>query len=154
MNPKIQCILLTTDLSDASWAALPFAAQLVRDTGARLHVGCVLHEPFDSSPLADRDAVQEAQQASTRRARSQIMARIEEEIPGSDVGIHLFHSSNAVKEIIACAREINADLITMATHGRTGLKGLLLGSTTEKVIHQAKIPVLTVPAVPMTDVWP
>ncbi len=47
-----------------------------------------------------------------------------------------------VTEILACAREVGADLIAMTTHGRTGLGRLLFGSVAEAVLRQAEIPVL------------
>ncbi len=42
------------------------------------------------------------------------------------------------------AREANADLIAMGTHGRSGLRHLLLGSTAQRVVQHAPCPVLTV----------
>ena len=47
-------------------------------------------------------------------------------------------------EIVHAARERGADLIVMATHGRTGLQHVLLGSVAEKVVRLAPCPVLTV----------
>lgn len=44
--------------------------------------------------------------------------------------------------IIAAAEEVGADLIFMASHGRRGISGLLLGSETQKVLTHSKIPVL------------
>jgi nucleotide-binding universal stress UspA family protein len=46
--------------------------------------------------------------------------------------------------IVRLARERNADLIVMATHGRTGLEHVVLGSVAEKVVRLAPCPVLTV----------
>ena len=51
---------------------------------------------------------------------------------------------NLFPEIIATARELKADLIVIATHGRTGLKHLTLGSTAEKTVRHAPCPVLVV----------
>lgn len=48
---------------------------------------------------------------------------------------------NAVAEILAGAREADADLIAMTTHGRGGLGRLLFGSVAEAVLRQAEIPV-------------
>ena len=42
------------------------------------------------------------------------------------------------------ARELGADLIVMGTHGRTGLRRLLMGSVAERVVREAPCPVLTV----------
>jgi nucleotide-binding universal stress UspA family protein len=52
-------------------------------------------------------------------------------------------SGDAVDEIILFAQDINADLIVMATHGRSGLSHILMGSTAEHVIRKASCPVLT-----------
>jgi nucleotide-binding universal stress UspA family protein len=46
-----------------------------------------------------------------------------------------------VREIVAAAGEIDADLIAMTTHGRSGLRRLLFGSVAEEVLRQAEIPV-------------
>jgi nucleotide-binding universal stress UspA family protein len=48
-------------------------------------------------------------------------------------------------EILAVADEIRADLLVIATHGRSGFQRLILGSVTEKVLRQATCPVLSVP---------
>src|SRR5262249_52219519 len=49
----------------------------------------------------------------------------------------------AAAEILAAAREMNTDLIVMGTHGRTGLRRLLMGSVAEEVVRRASCPVLT-----------
>ena len=49
------------------------------------------------------------------------------------------------EDIINTAKIWEADLIVMGTHGRTGLKELLMGSVATYVIHHSKIPVMTVP---------
>jgi nucleotide-binding universal stress UspA family protein len=48
------------------------------------------------------------------------------------------------KSIVALAEEHKADTIIMGSHGRTGLKRLLMGSVTEKVIGNAPCPVLVI----------
>jgi len=48
------------------------------------------------------------------------------------------------KAIIGAAEDFEADLIVMATHGHTGLNRALLGSTTERVVRESPVPVLTV----------
>jgi len=50
------------------------------------------------------------------------------------------------EEILAAAREGNADLIVIGTHGRKGLPRALLGSVAEKVVRMSPVPVLTVRA--------
>ncbi len=53
---------------------------------------------------------------------------------------------HAAEEIIKTAQDINADLIAMSTHGRSGLGRWALGSITDKILRESKIPVLTVRA--------
>ena len=50
----------------------------------------------------------------------------------------------AYKEIVRYARQENIDLIVIATHGRTGLNHLMMGSVAEKVVRFSPVPVLTV----------
>ena len=54
----------------------------------------------------------------------------------------LVESDDVHKEILAIARKKKCDLICMASHGRRGLAGILLGSETQKVLTHSKIPVL------------
>jgi nucleotide-binding universal stress UspA family protein len=56
----------------------------------------------------------------------------------------VFVTGRAYMEIVGRAKELEIDLITLATHGRTGLSHLVFGSTAEKIIRLAPCPVLTV----------
>lgn len=53
---------------------------------------------------------------------------------------------HAAEKIIKIAHDVNADLIAMSTHGRSGLRKWALGNITDKVLHESSIPVLTVRA--------
>ena len=64
-----------------------------------------------------------------------------------DENVHVEHrleEGDAAKRILEVAQEIQAGLIVMGTHGRTGLGRLLLGSVAEHVLRKATCPVLTV----------
>lgn len=75
------------------------------------------------------------------------LARVSEEIQRPNVTIKtIVAAGNAAEEILKAAEEINADLIAMSTHGRSGLRRLAFGSVTDKVLHGARIPVLMVRA--------
>lgn len=54
---------------------------------------------------------------------------------------------HAYTEIVEAAAEWDADLVVMATHGRSGLDRYLLGSTTERTLRETDVPVLCVPRV-------
>lgn len=56
------------------------------------------------------------------------------------------NAGHAAEEILKVAKEINADMIAMSTHGRSGLSRLAFGSVTDKVLRGAGMPVLTVRA--------
>ena len=58
----------------------------------------------------------------------------------------LVASGNASEEILKAADEINADLIAMSTHGRSGWRRIAFGSITDKILHGSKVPVLMVRA--------
>jgi nucleotide-binding universal stress UspA family protein len=73
-------------------------------------------------------SMQEAARKSGASATAKVV--IEPNIPG--------------EIIIAAAREANVDLIVMGTHGRTGIKRLVLGSVAEHVLRHAPCPVVTV----------
>ena len=68
---------------------------------------------------------------------------MEKELVPRSISIVMRHG-HAATEIVKAARELNADLIVMSTHGRTGMKHVLLGSVTEKVVRMSPCPVLTV----------
>jgi nucleotide-binding universal stress UspA family protein len=58
-------------------------------------------------------------------------------------------TGEAPREIIGVAQEVQADLIAMTTHGRTGLRRLLFGSVAEAVLRAAPVPVFVVRAAPV-----
>lgn len=60
--------------------------------------------------------------------------------------MRIMRTGNAAHEIIAAAADLKTDLIVMATHGRTGVPHLFLGSVAERVVREAPCPVLTVRA--------
>jgi nucleotide-binding universal stress UspA family protein len=82
------------------------------------------------------------------------MQRFAESEAGGSVPMQFdIGEGEAAAEILARARAMPSDLIVMGTHGRSGFERLVLGSVTEKVIHKASCPVLTVPR-PMADAVP
>ena len=55
-------------------------------------------------------------------------------------------TGNAADEIIKVSQEINADMVAMSTHGRSGISRWALGSITDKVLRKGNVPVLVVRA--------
>jgi nucleotide-binding universal stress UspA family protein len=141
----LHTILFPTDFSERSEAVFPFACSLARDQGARLLVLYVDPPPAFHGEVVDRreeDEYYEPLWAQLRRYQA----------PGPNVRVeHHMEEGHPTEEILRVAREEKCDLIILATHGRTGLRRLLMGSVAEEVVRRASCPVLTVSAPPPAD---
>jgi nucleotide-binding universal stress UspA family protein len=137
----IRNILAPTDFSVHSDAALHFAAALARDYRARLVLLHVIPVPI-APPI---DGAIAAPAVSTQ---DELRDRLEAvELPGVDVDRRLIHG-NPVSAIIDAAGDLPSDLIVMGTHGRGGIRRLLMGSVAEGVLRKAPCPVLIVKGLP------
>ena len=143
---------MPTDGSKLSTGAVTQAVDFARATGARLTTLCVMPE-FLVRPTAGFTLPESMlepvrkQLEAERRAESQaIVDRVCAEAAAAGVACAgVLASSDAPYEaIIKQATESKCDLIIMASHGRRGLQGILLGSETQKVLTHSKIPVLVV----------
>jgi universal stress protein A len=129
-------ILLPVDFSDFSDVALERTSKLIAGHEEReVHFLFVLHTPTDTSTWSgDPDA--EMQQRLEELVRD-----FQPRLPGqTKATVCKGHPST---EICRYAASHECDLIVMATHGRTGLKHMLLGSTAEQVVRHAPCAVLT-----------
>jgi len=141
-------ILLATDFSEPSERAADAAAVLAEQLGAKV---TLLHS-FDPDPLVPPGAIpkpQEFREKITKEMTEAIRTRLEE-LRGTrlarakDVDIAVVTHRSPATAIVEHAKEIGADLIIVATSGRTGLSHLLIGSVAEKVVRHAHCPVLAV----------
>jgi nucleotide-binding universal stress UspA family protein len=130
-----QRILCPVDFSEASTKALLFAERLARETGADL----ILLHAFDAPASYDAAGQYEP-------ARPEIKHQFDELTPvHPEVRLERIMHAGAAGEVICwLAQERNCDLIVMGTHGRTGLRSLLLGSVAEHVVRHARCPVTVV----------
>jgi nucleotide-binding universal stress UspA family protein len=134
----VHTILYPTDFSERAQQAFPLACSLARDCGARVVVLYVMPPPMGHEELeARRDP--EGYYGRMWKALREMRA------PKEDVHVeHRLEEGDAPDRIVAVAQEIQAGLIVMGTHGRTGLPRLVLGSVAEQVLRTAACPVLTV----------
>jgi nucleotide-binding universal stress UspA family protein len=135
-------VLHPTDFSERSEAAFQLACGVVTDGGRLvvLHVASAAR----GSPVAQPGGYHEGLRNDLQRLQA------------PDPETHLerrLEEGDAAAEIVRVAHEINADLIVMGTHGRTGLARLLVGSVTEEVLLKAPCPVMTVKQ-PFSDARP
>jgi nucleotide-binding universal stress UspA family protein len=133
----LRTILHPTDFSDRSTNALYMACALARDYSARLivlHVGERSMVYTDGYLPVTRDDIFE----EDKHQLDQL------EIPDTSIQVErCFAEGTPATEILRVAQELEADLIVMGTHGRTGLSRWLLGSVAEQVMRKAPCPVVT-----------
>ncbi|MGA7908684.1 MAG: universal stress protein [Candidatus Sulfotelmatobacter sp.] len=135
-------ILFTTDFSPSSEAALPFALAFARLYEASLLVVHVLPPEPHLALVPDRLPAQD--EADFEQARHKLSGFVRSNI-AADVTCKLSVSrgplDTVIPELIA-ANDI--DLVVLGSHGRRGLKKVVLGSSAEKIYRSASCPVLTV----------
>jgi nucleotide-binding universal stress UspA family protein len=137
-------ILYPTDFSPAADAAFAYALETAkREDGVLIF----LHVIEPTSPFADEIAIalkgpaREAAEAAARKQFDGLLARAKAAaVPASD----LLRFGGPAEEIVEAAFREFADLIVMGTHGRHGLRRLVLGGVAQRVIATAPCPVLTV----------
>jgi nucleotide-binding universal stress UspA family protein len=137
----ITSVLVPTDFSDEAHKALHYAGALARRLSAHLHIVNVSEVDFAIPGAASPETNPLISDTDDGRAlKRQLEAVIGESV---DVTFH-GRTGRAFDQIVRSAHEIPADLIVMSTHGRTGLRRLFLGSTTERVVQYSLSPVLVV----------
>jgi nucleotide-binding universal stress UspA family protein len=68
-----------------------------------------------------------------------------ETFSGLDVDTQLLFGNNPARELLRLAKERAADAIVMGSHGRGGFGSMILGSVSQRVVHDATVPVIIVP---------
>ena len=135
-------ILYLTDFSEASEYAGQYAISIAGKYGCRIYVAHVV-EPFTYADDfgIDYSAQFREMEATARRLLDNTVASMKR--TGADVESILL-SGNPSAEIVKFAKEETIDLIVMATHGRSGVEHLLMGSVAEKILRKSPCPVMTV----------
>jgi nucleotide-binding universal stress UspA family protein len=131
-------ILYPTDLCESSPRVFELACALARDHGARLIVLHVQLPPLGTAEVIERRDPQ-VYYAGVWQALRQLQP------PAANILVeHELAVGHPASEILRVARETQAGLIVMGTHGRSGLGRLVMGSVAEAVVREASCPVLTV----------
>jgi len=138
----LKSILVPVDFSESARKALQYAlafARLFKAEITLLHVAPELAEESRvtfSMPELQQELLQDA---------AQNLAKEIERAATPEVSLKpVVKKGTPYYEIVEAAREMNADLIVIGTHGRTGLKHVFMGSTAERVVRHAPCPVLVV----------
>jgi len=146
-SPTFKKVVVPIDFSVCAAQGLAYAKSLATQFGSRL---VLLHSVdlsyyctnpeyilYDFPPLLE---------AAEKSAREQMLELISRTAWGDLEVEHTLESGHAGEEVCRRARDLGADLIVTSTHGRTGLKRVLLGSTAEYIVRHASCPVLVVPS--------
>jgi universal stress protein A len=151
MSGLVTRILVPTDFSEPSNAALEYATTLAEALGASLTLVHVFEDPYlTGGALAGAMYVpvppdlRKSMLAESRQRLNESVARLDPRFHASGE-LCLGPTSTA---IVDYARGGGIDLIVMGTHGRGGMAHLLMGSVAERVVRTASCPVLTVRTLP------
>jgi nucleotide-binding universal stress UspA family protein len=144
-------MLVATDFSDFSAAALDYALSIAEVHHANVHV---VH-------VVDEHAVKHLQLPDYKMSNSVDDAVIEARSQMKKFVLDNIDEFTCVEEVILCgapheeiarfAKDYHCDLIVIATHGRTGLAHVLVGSIAEKVVRSSTVPVLTIKPTPVLE---
>jgi universal stress protein A len=148
---KLRKILVPVDYSACSRAALAFAASFAETAGAELDV---IHV-WDRPPYVPESTMVRHPDGTSRSLVDMIREGAEREMAEFAASVELpaavrfeprLLSGNPARAILDELARGTHDLVIVGTHGRTGLRHVLLGSVAEKLVRLAPVPVLTVPA--------
>jgi len=146
MSEQSKSIVFPTDFSEASIEALQWVQALAADMHAAVHCVYVVEEPQIYGSLEMGSVAIPTIAELTEHADGRINAFAEEQLKGLGAYETAVLVGRPAKEIVTYADKQNATMIVMTTHGYSGVKHLLLGSTTEEVLRHATCPVLSVRA--------
>jgi nucleotide-binding universal stress UspA family protein len=143
---RFKRILVPVDESKPSQNALAVAAGLALETGAQVILAHVVQmrwsqdEPEMKATYGDivDDYRRSGEETLRRTAGSETFS-------GLDVDTQLLFGNNPARELLRLAKEREADAIVMGSHGRGRFTGVMLGSVSQRVIHDATVPVVIVP---------
>ena len=147
----IRNILVSTDFSDFSAAAVEYASSFALLYGARIHLvhvieaGSVVGVPnveLNTTALAN-----ELECSAQEEMRKFVYWKLKNNTNLEQVILH----GEPHREIASYAQGNEIDLIVIATHGRTGLAHVLMGSVAEKIVRLSPIPVLAVKPLEMRE---
>jgi universal stress protein A len=142
MPREFKTVLCPTDFSEASGRAIEYGARFVRLSEGLLLIAHVIHIPTEQY----RDEAGEVLgfDVLKRRAEAQLSQACDRYAGGYHRTQLLLDIGDPFTQLMAIASDQRVDLIVTATHGRSGIGHLIMGSVAEKIIRHAPCPVLVV----------
>jgi nucleotide-binding universal stress UspA family protein len=140
----LHCIVVGDDGSSGAAAAMRFTAIIAAQSGARV-VAVKAYSPLDelgqAKPPIDFPALEKETRRRFETERCAVFAKA-----GVECRALLVEDPDAVKVIADAAREVDADLVVVGSHGRTGWRERILGRVASKLPHELHCPLTIVPA--------
>jgi nucleotide-binding universal stress UspA family protein len=137
-------ILVPLDGSPLSEAALPHAEALAKSENAEIVILRVpitpVTEYFGQDPIVSRTIRKDIEKEAELYVNEKVAQLRKEKVKASGVT----REGDVPDIILDVAEEAHADMITMSTHGRTGVRRWLMGSVADKVAHHSQIPVMLI----------
>ena len=139
-------IVIATDGSPASEHAAQLAVGLARTHGAKLTAVYVV-DPYPYLGVGEINPqgfqlYMSAAQAQAAQAHAQVEALCKQGDPAVALEVRLVEDVGAASGIVQTAAALDADLIVLGSHGRSGIARMMLGSVSTKVVAESKVPVL------------
>ena len=145
-------ILVPLDGSELAEKVLPHAAALAKGTGAELTLVTVVHLTL-GAVAAKLETIPEAaaeRRAALRAEATIYLEKVQRDLKDQGVVARVRAlEGDVAHEIITYAEREGFDLVTMATHGRSGIDRFVMGSIAEKVVRSTIKPVLLIRAIPV-----
>ncbi len=136
-------ILVPIDFSEQSEKAASAACALASKTGATVHLLHAYLIPVESVGIA-LTVSQKYVEQFVQESKAQLQELVAKLCPNASMGPLLVESGDPREVIVHKAKELNAELIVMGTHGRRGLMHAIMGSVAESVARSAHCSVLVV----------
>jgi len=144
----IRKILVAVDFGPASEAAGKRAIAIAKRFGAELvvlHVYEAPVYPYVPPPLLEVDTIVATLERRAHAGVEVVARQLAAELGAGARVTSELRQGSAWRNILDVAAELDADLVVMGTHGRSGIERVLIGSVAEKVVRMSPVPVLIVP---------
>ena len=142
MPREFKTILCPTDFSDESARALAYALRFAKNSDGTILLAHIIHIPTEhyrepSGQVLGYDQLRTQMQRQLEETRDQ-------QLQGYAKVELLLELGDPFEQLMEIATQRSADLITISTHGRSGITHLIIGSVAEKIIRHAPCPVFVV----------
>jgi len=139
-------ILVPVDFSEQAQNALDFATELAPKLGASIDVVHVADFPVTADPMGvnmqayfHADMIKQMEEKIREKLKD-----FTRDVPANNIGARAFEWGNPFAGISRYLAETPVDMIIMGSKGASGIKGLFIGSVTEKIVRTAKCPVIAI----------